>query len=222
MRMSHTVGMLALSFAVVLAGCATPPEAEVAATRSSLATAESEGASDYAPQSWQAAQKAVSALEAELHMQEQNWVKSYDQAKGLAIAAKEAGHAASKEAMTARTAKEVAMAARARAAAAAKAELARVKASAVRVGGGVQAPVKIKNVTPVYPEIARSARVSGTVQVEATIDANGKVAEARVVKSVPLLDEAALDAVRQWEYRPGLVNGNPAPVVVTVTVNFER
>ena len=58
--------------------------------------------------------------------------------------------------------------------------------------------------------------------IEATIDEEGKVADARVVKSVPLLDQAALDAVRQWEYQPSLLNGVPTPVVMTVTVKFTR
>ena len=58
--------------------------------------------------------------------------------------------------------------------------------------------------------------------IEATIDEEGKVADARVVKSVPLLDQAALDAVRQWEYRPSLLNGVPTAVLTTVTIKFTR
>jgi len=58
--------------------------------------------------------------------------------------------------------------------------------------------------------------------IEATIDEEGKVADARVVKSVPLLDQAALDAVRQWQYQPSLLNGVPTAVVTTVTVKFTR
>jgi protein TonB len=58
--------------------------------------------------------------------------------------------------------------------------------------------------------------------IEATIDEEGKVADARVVKSVPLLDQAAIDAVRQWEYQPSLLNGVPTAVVMTVTVKFTR
>ncbi len=73
-----------------------------------------------------------------------------------------------------------------------------------------------------YPAIAKSAQVQGDVVIEATIDEAGKVADARVVKSVPMLDQAALDAVRQWEYRPSLLNGVPTPVVMTVTVKFTR
>ena len=58
--------------------------------------------------------------------------------------------------------------------------------------------------------------------IEATIDGEGKIADARVVKSVPLLDQAALDAVRQWEYEPSLLNGVPTAVVTIVTVKFTR
>jgi TonB family protein len=68
------------------------------------------------------------------------------------------------------------------------------------VGGQIRAPTKIKDVKPVYPAIAQSARVAGVVTVEATIGPDGKVIDARVVRSIPLLDQAALDAVRQWEY----------------------
>jgi protein TonB len=75
-------------------------------------------------------------------------------------------------------------------------------------------------VQPVYPPIAISARVQGRVIIEATIDRHGKVGEAKVLRSIPLLDQAALDAVRQWEYTPTLLNGEPVPVIMTVTVNF--
>ena len=56
--------------------------------------------------------------------------------------------------------------------------------------------------------------------IEATIGPNGKVQDARVLRSIPLLDQAALDAVSQWEYSPTLLNGVPVPVIMTVTVNF--
>ena len=92
----------------------------------------------------------------------------------------------------------------------------------IRVGGRIQTPNKIKDVKPVYPAIAQSARVSGAVTIEATIGPDGKVAGANVVRSIPLLDQAALDAVRQWEYTPTLLNGVPVPVIVTVTINFTR
>ena len=92
----------------------------------------------------------------------------------------------------------------------------------VRIGGKIRAPNKIKDVKPVYPAIAQSARVAGAVTIEATIGPDGKVMDAKVVRSIPLLDQAALDAVRQWEYTPTLLNGVPVPVLVTVTINFTR
>ena len=90
----------------------------------------------------------------------------------------------------------------------------------VRVGGNIKPPSKIKHVNPVYPPIAQSARVQGVVIIEATIGPDGRVKDARVLRSIPLLDQAALDAVRQWEFTPTLLNGVPVPVIMTVTVNF--
>jgi protein TonB len=91
---------------------------------------------------------------------------------------------------------------------------------AVRVGNQIKAPRKTRNVQPVYPQIAQSARVQGAVIIEATIDPRGKISDTRVVRSIPLLDQAAVDAVRQWEYEPTMLNGVPVPVIMTVTVNF--
>ena len=90
----------------------------------------------------------------------------------------------------------------------------------VRVGGNIAAPKKLRDVPPSYPPMAVQARVQGIVIIEATIGGDGTVRTARVLRSVPLLDEAALDAVRQWEYAPTLLNGVPVPVIMTVTVNF--
>jgi TonB family protein len=91
---------------------------------------------------------------------------------------------------------------------------------ALRVGGNIRAPQKIHNVPPVYPQEAQDARVQGVVIIEAKIDADGSVAEAWVLRSIPLLDQAALDAVKQWRYTPTLMNGVAVPVIMTVTVNF--
>jgi protein TonB len=91
---------------------------------------------------------------------------------------------------------------------------------AVRIGGSIGAPARVKFVPAAYSPVALRARVSGIVIVEATIDEQGRVAEARILRSIPLLDQAALDAVRQWEYTPTLLNGSPVPVIMTVTVNF--
>ncbi len=90
----------------------------------------------------------------------------------------------------------------------------------LRVGGAIRTPVKVRDVAPVYPPIAQAARVQGIVILEATIGADGRVANARVLRSVSLLDHAALEAVRQWEFTPTLLNGAPVPVVMTVTVSF--
>jgi protein TonB len=90
----------------------------------------------------------------------------------------------------------------------------------LRIGGAVRAPVKTKHVAPVYPPIARSARVQGVVILEATIDERGQVTDARVLRSIPLLDQAAIDAVRQWEFAPTLLNGQPVAVIMTLTVQF--
>jgi TonB family protein len=92
--------------------------------------------------------------------------------------------------------------------------------NAVRIGGGLKAPMKIKDVRPEYPPIAQSARVQGVVIIEALIDEGGTVVDAHVLRSIPLLDQAALDAVQQWKYAPVNLNGVPQAVIMTVTVNF--
>jgi periplasmic protein TonB len=90
----------------------------------------------------------------------------------------------------------------------------------VRVGPSIKQPSRLVDVRPVYPEVARQARVEGVVIIEAVIGPTGDVQSARVLRSQPLLDEAALAAVRQWKFTPTLLNGVPVPVVMTVTVNF--
>jgi protein TonB len=90
----------------------------------------------------------------------------------------------------------------------------------VRPGGNIKAPTKVKHVPPVYPAVAQAARVEGTVIIQATISPTGKVADALVLRSNPLLDAAALEAVRQWEFTPTLLNGSAVAVIMTVTVDF--
>jgi protein TonB len=90
----------------------------------------------------------------------------------------------------------------------------------VRIGGGIRPPTKIFDVKPVYTPIAMRAGVQGVVIIEAVIDQDGDVAAARVLRSIPLLDEAALDAVKEWKYAPTTLNGVPQAVIMTVTVNF--
>jgi TonB family protein len=90
----------------------------------------------------------------------------------------------------------------------------------VRVGGAIKEPRKLKDVRPEYPSIAKEARVQGVVILECTISPEGTVADARVLRGIPLLDQAAIAAVKQWIYQPTLLNGEPVPVIMTVTVNF--
>jgi protein TonB len=80
--------------------------------------------------------------------------------------------------------------------------------------------MKVRNVNPVYPADAQEAKVQGVVILEARIERDGTVSRARVLKSIPELDDAAVEAVRQWEFTPTLLNGAPVPVMMTVTVNF--
>ncbi len=94
-------------------------------------------------------------------------------------------------------------------------------ATPLRISDGVAAPRKIHNVAPVYPQVAVIARVEGTVVIEAVISATGTVQDARVVRSVPLLDLAALEAVLQWVFTPTRLNGEPVPVILTVNVEFK-
>ncbi len=91
---------------------------------------------------------------------------------------------------------------------------------AVRVGGTIPEPRKIKDVRPVYPDIAKAARFEGDVVLECTIGADGTVSDVTLVRGHPLLDEAAVEAVRQWVYEPVVSNGVPVSVIMTVTVSF--
>jgi periplasmic protein TonB len=91
----------------------------------------------------------------------------------------------------------------------------------VRPHSGIAAPKKVFDVAPVYPAIARAAGVSGIVILEVTITAEGDVADARVLRSIAALDQAALDAVRRWKFTATRLNGEAIPVVMTVTVNFQ-
>jgi protein TonB len=81
-------------------------------------------------------------------------------------------------------------------------------------------PEVITKVNPVYPEMAREANVDGTVMIQALVGKDGKVHDVRVVKSIPLLDKAADDAVRQWIFKPALANNKPVAVWVGVPVRY--
>jgi protein TonB len=89
-----------------------------------------------------------------------------------------------------------------------------------RVGGRIRPAQRIHHVAPVYPPLARDSHVTGTVILEALIDEHGSVRELKVLRSVPLLDAAAIDAVRQWRFMPTLLNGVPIQIIMSVTVTF--
>jgi len=90
----------------------------------------------------------------------------------------------------------------------------------IRVGGNLQQTKLISQPRPVYPPLAKQARIQGAVVLEAVISKQGGVENLRVISGHPLLIQAALDAVKQWKYKPTLLNGEPVEVVTTVTVNF--
>ncbi|HXB55895.1 MAG TPA: energy transducer TonB [Vicinamibacteria bacterium] len=90
----------------------------------------------------------------------------------------------------------------------------------VRVGGVIKVPKKLRHVDPVYPRIAAVARVQGIVVLECLLSPEGRVAEVKVLQGIPLLDEAAVQAVKQWVFTPTLFNGVPVPAIMTVNVRF--
>jgi TonB family protein len=90
--------------------------------------------------------------------------------------------------------------------------------SAVRVGGDARPPKKIRDVRPAIPDDAARLGVRGIVILEITVDVDGAVKDARVLRSIPMLDAAALDAVRQWRYEPPAIG---KPVIMNVSVSFE-
>jgi protein TonB len=90
----------------------------------------------------------------------------------------------------------------------------------VRIGGQLKAPALLVNVRPHYPEFAAMAGARGTVILEATVDENGRVLNVRVLRSIPLLDKAAIAAVEQWQYSPLLLNGLPTPFTLSVAITF--
>ena len=90
----------------------------------------------------------------------------------------------------------------------------------VRVGGKIKAPQLAHRVNPSYPAMAQAAQAEGSVVLEATVDKSGSVRTVRVVRGNPLLDGAAIAAVKQWKYEPLMLNGDPMEFILTVTVNF--
>ena len=93
-------------------------------------------------------------------------------------------------------------------------------AGPIPVGGSVREPRKISDVRPVYPVIAQANKIEGMVILEAVINQRGVVERVKVLRSVPLLDAAAVEAVQKWRYTPTLLNGTPVSVLMTITVHF--
>jgi len=92
--------------------------------------------------------------------------------------------------------------------------------SRIKQGGNVTAASIITQTRPLYPALARQARIQGNVILHAIIDKDGKVAQLEVISGHPLLVQSALDAVKQWRYKPTLLNGDPVEVDTTITVTF--
>ncbi len=92
--------------------------------------------------------------------------------------------------------------------------------SPIRLGGDVLSGKLIYRVNPEYPALARYARVQGPVAMEVTVDEKGKVTNVRVLHGHPLLEDAAVQAVEKWKFKPTFLDGKPVPVIATVTINF--
>jgi len=90
----------------------------------------------------------------------------------------------------------------------------------ITVGGNVQQAMLIYQPKPVYPPLAKQARIQGTVRFTAIIGRDGTIQNLTVVSGHPLLVQAATEAVRQWRYKPTLLNGEPVEVVTQIDVNF--
>jgi protein TonB len=91
----------------------------------------------------------------------------------------------------------------------------------VHIGGQITAPALVKRVEPIYPEIASTAKLTGMVILEATVGTDGCVESVKVLRSRhPFLDKASIDALKQWQYSPLVLNGIRTPFVLTVTFNF--
>lgn len=94
--------------------------------------------------------------------------------------------------------------------------------SPIRVGGGVKAPRLIFGPEPVFPVLARQARIGGAVVIDAVIDTQGNVVEMQTVSGQPILVIAAMEALRHWKYEPTILGGEPFPVRLLVTITFEN
>lgn len=94
------------------------------------------------------------------------------------------------------------------------------QARRIKVGGAIKPPVKVFDVRPEYPEDAQEAGIQGTVVLGIVIGGDGSVLDTEVLRSIPELDQAAIDAVKQWQFEPTLLNGEPVEVEMSVTIQF--
>lgn len=90
----------------------------------------------------------------------------------------------------------------------------------IKVGGNVQSAKLVRQPRPVYPPLAKQARISGVVKLSAIISKDGTIQHLEVISGHPLLVPAALEAVKQWVYQPTLLNGEPVEVQTQIDVNF--
>lgn len=95
------------------------------------------------------------------------------------------------------------------------------KTDPVRATGNIKAPKLVKKVEPLYPDEAKKAGIDGIVILEVTTDKEGLVQDVKVLRSIPALDDAAIEAIKQWVYEPMLIDGKPYGIVFTVTCNFK-
>jgi TonB family protein len=90
----------------------------------------------------------------------------------------------------------------------------------LKVGDAVKTPKRLVNAAPTYPQEAIDAKVQGVVVLDVLVDAEGVPSEVQVVQGIPLLDAAAIEAVKKWRYEPTLLNGVAVPIAMTVSLNF--
>jgi periplasmic protein TonB len=90
----------------------------------------------------------------------------------------------------------------------------------VRVSSGVQSGLLVRRVNPTYPPLARQARIQGTVILQALISKEGNITNLQLISGHPMLAPSAIEAVKQWKYRPYLLNGEPVEVETQIQVNF--
>jgi periplasmic protein TonB len=93
-------------------------------------------------------------------------------------------------------------------------------ADPVRVGGSVKAPARVKNVAPVYPAKARENHIQGIVILDITVGVDGAVTEVKVLRAIQELNDAAIEAVKQWRYEPTKIDGVLVPIRMSVSINF--